>query len=172
MTSCRPGSVLAALEAELAALAADRIASPSASAPETTEALEDELDARIVHGAPFTVKKSTFQAHVCGGLTDASQVDAVMSALRRNGKVARATHNIMAYRVGPLPGTEDVWAQDHDEDGENAARKIRGRGGQWWPDAPVATSGPAVSVAAHPGGAHAACGTWNALLWMGPRRAA
>ena len=59
-----------------------------------------------------------------------------------------------------------------DEDGENAARKIRGRGGQWWPDAPVATSGPAVAVAAHPGGAHAACGTWNALLWMGPRRAA
>ena len=59
-----------------------------------------------------------------------------------------------------------------DEDSENAARKIRGRGGQWWPDAPVATSGPAVAVAAHPGGAHAACGTWNALLWMGPRRAA
>ena len=112
-----------ALEAELAASAADRIASPSASAPETTEALEDELDARIVHGAPRTVKKSTFQAHVCGGLTDASQVDAVMSALRRDGKVARATHNIMAYRVGPLPGTEDVWAQDHDEDGENAAGK-------------------------------------------------
>ena len=50
------------------------------------------------------------------------------------------------------------------------ARKIRSRGGRWWPDAPTATSGPAVAVAAHPGGAHAACGTWNALLWMGPRR--
>lgn len=112
-----------ALEAELAALAAERTASSSASAPESAEALEDELDARTIHGAPFTVKKSTFQAHVCGGLTDASQVDAVMSALRRNGKVARATHNIMAYRIGPLPGTEDVWAQDHDEDGENAAGK-------------------------------------------------
>ena len=50
------------------------------------------------------------------------------------------------------------------------AKKIRSRGGRWWPDAPTATSGPAVAVAAHPGGAHAACGTWNALLWMGPRR--
>ena len=59
-----------------------------------------------------------------------------------------------------------------DEADEDAARKIRGRGGRWWPDAPIATSGPAVSVAAHPGGAHAACGTWNALLWMGPRRVA
>lgn len=51
-----------------------------------------------------------------------------------------------------------------------AATKIRGRGGRWWPDEPTATSGPAVAVAAHPGGAYVACGTWNALLWMGPRK--
>ena len=90
-----------ALEAELAALAAERTASSSASAPESAEALEDELDARTIHGAPFTVKKSTFQAHVCGGLTDASQVDAVMSALRRT--VKSPGRRTTSWRIASAP---------------------------------------------------------------------
>eukprot|EP00740_Mantoniella_antarctica_P000440 CAMPEP_0181393924 /NCGR_PEP_ID=MMETSP1106-20121128/27458_1 /TAXON_ID=81844 /ORGANISM="Mantoniella antarctica, Strain SL-175" /LENGTH=107 /DNA_ID=CAMNT_0023515295 /DNA_START=111 /DNA_END=434 /DNA_ORIENTATION=+ len=41
-----------------------------------------------------------------------------MEILRQNSKVARASHNIMAYRVHQSDG---IWTQDHDDDGESAA---------------------------------------------------
>lgn len=121
-----------ALEEELAALAIERSmvndadaerrlrSTPSDAGDEGPGfvATEEDVAKRIVHGAPFTVMKSTFQAHLCTNLTREDEVDAVMAVLRRNSKVARATHNIMAYRIRKANG---AWAQDHDEDGENAA---------------------------------------------------
>jgi hypothetical protein len=80
--------------------------------------MEEDVAASIVHGVPFTVMKSTFQAHLCAGLTSVEQVDVMMAVLRLNSKVARATHNMMAYRIHQPNGS---WAMDHDEDGENAA---------------------------------------------------
>lgn len=72
----------------------------------------------IVHGEAFTVKQSTFQAHVAR-VGSVEEVRAVMGALLRNRRVASATHNIMAYRVaGPREG---MLLQDCDDDGEAAA---------------------------------------------------
>jgi hypothetical protein len=60
----------------------------------------EELDQvlGIVHGVPFTEKKSTFQGHLAP-VTSVEQVETVMDALLRNRKFAGATHNIMAYRI-------------------------------------------------------------------------
>ncbi|KAI5062067.1 hypothetical protein GOP47_0022606 [Adiantum capillus-veneris] len=92
------------------------------------EKTSDELDTKeleeldiilgITHGAPFTEKRSTFQAHLaCVNSVD--QVETVMEALLRNRKIAGATHNIMAYRINiPEKGTV---LQDCDDDGETAA---------------------------------------------------
>ena len=99
-------------------------AAAAASESASSLSIEDDVASRIVHGVPFTVMKSTFQAHLCAGLTSVEQVDVMMAILRQNGKVARATHNIMAYRIQQQQtnGSGTVtWAQDHDEDGENAA---------------------------------------------------
>ena len=58
------------------------------------------------------------QAHVAA-VSSALEVEAMMSALLRSNKVARATHNMLAYRiVGPEAGT---LLQDFDDDGETAA---------------------------------------------------
>lgn len=80
----------------------------------------EELDKilGIVHGEPFTEKRSTFQAHLAP-VKNANDVEAVMDALLRNRKIAAATHNIMAYRISmPIKNTV---LQDHDDDGETAA---------------------------------------------------
>lgn len=80
----------------------------------------EELDRilGIVHGAPFTEKKSTFQAHL-SPVTDVDQINTLMEALLQNRKIAAATHNIMAYRIMiPEKGTI---LQDYDDDGESAA---------------------------------------------------
>jgi hypothetical protein len=52
----------------------------------------------LSYGAPFTVKKSVFQGHLCGGLTSTEQVDVMISLLKQNSKVAKASHNMMACR--------------------------------------------------------------------------
>ncbi|KAG0559273.1 hypothetical protein M758_10G090900 [Ceratodon purpureus] len=80
----------------------------------------EELDRilGIVHGEPFTEKRSTFQAHLAPAKS-ADDVEAVMDALLRNRKIAAATHNIMAYRISmPIKNTV---LQDNDDDGETAA---------------------------------------------------
>lgn len=87
---------------------------------ESSDKSLDELDRilGIVHGAPFTEKRSTFQAHL-SPVTDVDQIKTFMEALMRNRKIAAATHNIMAYRIIiPEKGTI---LQDYDDDGENAA---------------------------------------------------
>ena len=72
---------------------------------------------RFVTGPPFTEKKSTFQAHVAP-LAAAGEVEGQMAALLANPKIARATHNVMAYRI---VGEGGPTVQDHDDDGETAA---------------------------------------------------
>lgn len=75
----------------------------------------------IFSSEPLVDRKSTFVAHVAS-VDSANQVDQVRRALLANKKIAKATHNIMAYRIN-LPG--DRILQDNDDDGETAA------GGKW-----------------------------------------
>ena len=70
----------------------------------------------ITHGPKFEVKRSVFQAH-CAGVTTAAEVANVVTQLLRNPKVARASHNMMAYRIGVEPNV----LSDNDEDGEHGA---------------------------------------------------
>eukprot|EP00891_Asterochloris_glomerata_P005293 jgi/Astpho2/5293/Aster-x1287 len=75
-------------------------------------------EADIVHGEAFTERKSTFQAHLAQ-VTSVKQVEAVMALLKQNNKIARATHNILAYRI-KLPSLGS-WISDADDDGEAQA---------------------------------------------------
>eukprot|EP01018_Ginkgo_biloba_P016613 Gb_27694 [translate_table: standard] len=80
---------------------------PESSLMPSDDKCMEELDRilGIVHGAPFTEKKSTFQAHL-SSVTRVDQVETVMEALLGNRKIAGATHNIMAYRINiPEKGT-------------------------------------------------------------------
>ena len=74
-------------------------------------------EAQIHHGEPFCDRKSTFQAHMAP-VFSAEEVKAFVAVLNSNSKIARATHNIMAFRLvsesGNLHG-------DCDDDGESAA---------------------------------------------------
>ncbi|KAI8089229.1 ribosomal protein S5 domain 2-type protein [Halteromyces radiatus] len=71
----------------------------------------------IFSSEPLVDRKSTFVAHVAHVKT-AHQVQQVVHTLLQNNKIARATHNIMAYRI-QLEG--DQILQDNDDDGETAA---------------------------------------------------
>ncbi|KAK9814487.1 hypothetical protein WJX72_006663 [[Myrmecia] bisecta] len=77
-----------------------------------------EAEQTIVHGEPFTEKKSTFQGHLAP-VTSAQDVEAVMAALLQHNKIRHATHNIMAYRIHHPD--KDTFVQDYDDDGEDAA---------------------------------------------------
>jgi putative IMPACT (imprinted ancient) family translation regulator len=92
----------------------------------------------ITSGEPFVERKSTFQGHVAT-VTSKAQVDWVMRRLLSIGKIARATHNIMAYRFFALSSESvavaaassstsssstsvgGVQYADNDEDGEDGA---------------------------------------------------
>ncbi|KAL6780401.1 hypothetical protein ACKKBF_B13290 [Auxenochlorella protothecoides x Auxenochlorella symbiontica] len=108
--------------------------SPGEGGDEATEAIDDakpggELpsqahpeaspgpDLGIVHGEPFTERRSTFQAHLAV-VHSREGVEAVVAQLLSIPKVQNATHNIMAYRFQMGNGT---WAMDSDDDGESAA---------------------------------------------------
>ncbi|CAM9290286.1 unnamed protein product [Ectocarpus fasciculatus] len=86
------------------------------------EPLEAELPAdeyvEIFHGQAFTDRKSTFQAHLAR-VSSESQVAWVRRRLMENGKVARATHNVAAWRV--WDEARGVQLHDNDDDGESAA---------------------------------------------------
>ena len=89
------------------------------------------------HGAPFCERKSTFQAHVLLRLRSAEEADAFAAYLKRDPKVARATHNVLAFRKRlPAPSARGAvrddsdsndssvfFACDHDDDGEHGAGK-------------------------------------------------
>ena len=67
-----------------------------ASASASSLSMEEDVASRIVHGVPFTVMKSTFQAHLIAGLTSVEQVDVMMGVLRLNGE---AFHPIPALAL-------------------------------------------------------------------------
>ncbi|CAG8513329.1 6120_t:CDS:2 [Paraglomus occultum] len=71
----------------------------------------------ITHGTPLEHKKSVFVAHLAP-VNNVNEVNAVRETLLSNKKIARATHNILAYRI-VLDG--GVILQDNDDDGEDAA---------------------------------------------------
>ena len=70
----------------------------------------------IIHGEPFTDRRSTFQAHLAS-ITCVSDVKIVKTALMENRKISNATHNIVAYRII----SNGTVLQDCDDDGETAA---------------------------------------------------
>lgn len=78
---------------------------------------EDEACPEIKSGESLIDRKSVFVGHVAT-VTSVEQVQAVRRKLLQNKKIAKATHNILAYRIELDSG---VIAQDHDEDGETAA---------------------------------------------------
>ncbi|KAG2181355.1 hypothetical protein INT43_008938 [Umbelopsis isabellina] len=92
---------------------------PDASMVATTATTEDELldCPDIESGEAIIDRKSVFVAHVAP-VTSVDQVEVVRRKLLQNKKIAKATHNILAYRIQLDSGTV---AQDNDEDGETAA---------------------------------------------------
>ncbi len=72
----------------------------------------------IIHGTPIIERKSVFQAHLAR-VRSVAEVNAVVRCLVANPRIARATHNIRAYRFTD-PSTGALVA-DNDDDGEDAA---------------------------------------------------
>lgn len=100
--------------------ASESAASEAAVAAPDLVACKPAVEApEIFHGDPFVDRKSTFQAHVAQ-VGSAEEVEAVMAALLADRKVAKATHNIMAYRI-ERAGASNTFLADNDEDGEQAA---------------------------------------------------
>jgi hypothetical protein len=91
--------------------------------PEVTQEEEEEEEddgvpcPDIQSGEALVDRKSVFVAHVAR-VNSVDEVQAVRRKLLQNKKIAKATHNILAYRIQLDSG---VVAQDHDEDGETAA---------------------------------------------------
>jgi hypothetical protein len=83
---------------------------------EEEETIADALPS-IFSSDPLVDRKSVFVAHVAA-VKSPKHVNQVMAALLANKKIARATHNIMAYRIQLSSGSI---LQDHDDDGETAA---------------------------------------------------
>jgi putative IMPACT (imprinted ancient) family translation regulator len=62
-------------------------------------------------------RKSTFVAHIAQ-VNNVHEVKIVVAHLLQNKKIAKATHNILAYRI-KMPDGKVL--QDNDDDGESAA---------------------------------------------------
>lgn len=65
--------------------------------------VHEKWNASIVSGDILVDRKSTFQAHLAPVRSVADVAD-MLSVLKSNNKVARATHNIMAYRIARKEG--------------------------------------------------------------------
>ena len=74
-----------------------------------------------------TSKKSTFVARVCPVSSPGQARAALAGLIAHNKRVAKATHNINAYRIRLEPssnsnnGLDELIYQDYDDDGESAA---------------------------------------------------
>ncbi|KAI9203215.1 ribosomal protein S5 domain 2-type protein [Polychytrium aggregatum] len=81
----------------------------------------DSTDSRvpaIVHAdEPIVDRKSVFIAHAAA-VRNEDEVKRVVETLLQDRRIARATHNIMAYRIVTESG---IVRQDNDDDGETAA---------------------------------------------------
>ncbi|KAI8835895.1 Cgd2_2430-like protein, partial [Chytridium lagenaria] len=65
---------------------------------------------------PITDRKSVFQGF-CATINNLEELDEVRRTLRLNGKIARSTHLMWAYRIS----AHMIIRQDCDDDGEQAA---------------------------------------------------
>jgi hypothetical protein len=72
----------------------------------------------IIHGEPYTDRKSTFKAHIAR-VSSIEDVKKFRSVVLSDKKVARATHNIFAYRF--ICAQTGTIHHDCDDDGEDAA---------------------------------------------------
>lgn len=77
-----------------------------------------EVNIEILSGPLLTDRKSTFQAHLAR-VTSQEQVEYVLQSLLSINKIARATHNMYAWRIRD-PNTNKLIC-DQDDDGERAA---------------------------------------------------
>lgn len=73
---------------------------------------------RVWRGDELTDRKSVFQAFACAAATRA-EAFGLGALLRRDRRIAKATHNMMAFRL-VRPG-DGVLVADNDEDGESGA---------------------------------------------------
>ncbi|RUS34589.1 hypothetical protein BC938DRAFT_479601 [Jimgerdemannia flammicorona] len=78
---------------------------------------EDAAAPPIAHGEPLVDRRSIFVAHAAP-VASLAEVQAVIRVLYDNKRIARATHNIRAYRIVQSDGRV---LQDNDDDGETAA---------------------------------------------------
>ena len=76
------------------------------------------LDVNTITGEPVVERKSTFQAHFAR-VTSMAEVIAFRENLLADRKIARATHNIFAYRF--TDAQSGLIHHDCDDDGESAA---------------------------------------------------
>ena len=79
---------------------------------------QDTCVPEIISGETIIDRKSIFQGHIAYVETE-EEVRKVILKLKENRKIARATHNIMAYRIAS--SRKDTFHQDCDDDGENEA---------------------------------------------------
>lgn len=95
-------------------------------APVSTEQIAPPFD--VFHSVePLVDRKSVFVAH-CAKCSTEDQVKLFMAYLKSNSKIAKATHNILAYRLvkerhdtGKVKIQDSIVIQDYDDDGETAA---------------------------------------------------
>ncbi|KAL1918193.1 uncharacterized protein VTP21DRAFT_3459 [Calcarisporiella thermophila] len=76
-----------------------------------------KCDIDIIHGEAIIDRKSVFVAHLAE-VKSLEEVEAVKETLLRDKRIARATHNISAFRI--IQSNNGV-LQDQDDDGETAA---------------------------------------------------
>ncbi|GMT31629.1 hypothetical protein PFISCL1PPCAC_22926, partial [Pristionchus fissidentatus] len=75
---------------------------------------------QIHTGDIFLDRKSTFQAHIAR-VRSKEEVHRVLAELKSNNKIARATHNIYAYRVRTEKDGHEFQMDDCADDGETGA---------------------------------------------------
>ncbi|KAG2378576.1 hypothetical protein C9374_008215 [Naegleria lovaniensis] len=85
------------------------------NSPNTNSAVEKRIP--IIHGEPFTEKKSKFIGHVAT-VHSLQEVDTMLEQLKEDDKIANATHNICAYRIRTQG---DQILENRDDDGETGA---------------------------------------------------
>lgn len=89
--------------------------SSSTLTPQEAAKLHDLV---LIHGLPFTERKSTFQAHLAK-ITTEEDAKTIVNCLLLDKKIQRATHNMYAFRVWDAKKQAQV--NDNDDDGEAAA---------------------------------------------------
>lgn len=76
---------------------------------------------KIIDGERIADRKSIFQAFLARGISSAAQLDWARRTLLQRPKIAKATHNMYAYRY--INKSNAVVCADHGDDGEDGAGK-------------------------------------------------